>query len=67
MNNLTCEEFVEMVTDHLDGALDPEAQRRFAGHVPTCPGCSRYLSQFRVTIHMLARHHDRQPTPGRQP
>jgi anti-sigma factor RsiW len=53
MSDLTCEAFVEMLTERLDGALDPETRRRFADHLPTCPGCERYLSQFRYTTRML--------------
>lgn len=53
MSDLTCEAFVEMVTDHLDGALDPETERRFVAHLPTCPGCERYLRQLRDTVQLL--------------
>jgi anti-sigma factor RsiW len=54
VKDLTCQAFVEMVTDHLDGALDPDTQRQFVDHLPACPGCERYLGQVRDTIHALA-------------
>jgi predicted anti-sigma-YlaC factor YlaD len=51
---MSCQEFVELVTDFLDGALGPEAERRFAEHVANCAGCEPYLDQFRQTIRALA-------------
>ncbi len=47
---MKCEEFVELVTAYLDGALDPAVQRRFVRHIRQCVGCDRYLDQFRRTI-----------------
>lgn len=47
---VTCQEFVELVTEYLDGALAPEDQARFAAHIDHCDGCSEYLDQFRETI-----------------
>ena len=53
MSALTCQEFVELVTRYLDGALDAGEQSRFAEHLAICDGCGRYLDQFRVTIETL--------------
>ncbi len=53
MTDLDCNEFVELVTAFLDGALDAETEGRFAGHLASCDGCDRYLDQFRQTIRML--------------
>lgn len=50
---LDCAEFVELVTAFLDGELDPETERRFVAHLAECPGCERYLDQFRRTIREL--------------
>lgn len=47
---MTCEEFVELVTAFLEGALDEAAERAFVEHLAECPGCERYLDQFRATI-----------------
>lgn len=47
---MTCEEFVELVTAFLEGTLDEAAERAFVEHLAECPGCERYLDQFRVTI-----------------
>ena len=50
---LTCEEFVELVTAHFEGALDPETERRFIAHLAECEGCHRYLDQMRITVRTL--------------
>ncbi len=47
---MDCDEFVELVTAYLDGALDPDTQARFTGHLAACQGCDRYLDQIRHTI-----------------
>jgi anti-sigma factor RsiW len=53
VTSLTCREFVEMVTAFLDSALDQQTAGRFAAHIPTCEGCSRYLDHVRHTIRAL--------------
>jgi anti-sigma factor RsiW len=55
MNPMTCEEFVELVTDYLEGSMDPETESRFDLHAAQCPGCDVYLEQFRETIRQVGR------------
>ena len=50
---MRCDEFVELVTAFLDGALDPDTEARFVEHLALCEGCERYLDQFRTTIREL--------------
>jgi anti-sigma factor RsiW len=50
---LACQEFVELVTDYLEGALPRRERRRFEAHVGGCDGCESYLQQMRVTIRSL--------------
>ena len=38
MSDLTCQEFVELVTDYFEGALDRETTARFDEHRALCPG-----------------------------
>lgn len=52
---MNCNEFVELVTAYLDGALDDDTERRFAGHLAECDGCDRYLDQIRTTVTTLGR------------
>jgi anti-sigma factor RsiW len=47
---MTCKEFVELVTDLVEGQL-AEAERLEADmHVSECDGCATYLEQVRATI-----------------
>ncbi len=50
---MTCAEFVELVTAYLDSTLAAEERAAFEEHLALCPGCDRFLAQFRVTIDLL--------------
>jgi anti-sigma factor RsiW len=50
--DLTCAEIVEIVTDYLEGALDPGARRLFEEHLDICEGCATYLAQMKTTIEL---------------
>lgn len=50
---MTCRELVELVTDHLDGALSPEDRARFEAHLAGCDDCTAYVEQFSLTIEAL--------------
>jgi predicted anti-sigma-YlaC factor YlaD len=59
---LTCAEVVKLVSDYLDGQLDPEQRRLFEEHVAICPPCRGYLTQLRGTKQQLGRlRHDDLP------
>ncbi|GAA4084191.1 zf-HC2 domain-containing protein [Streptomyces shaanxiensis] len=47
---MNCNDFVELVTEFLDGALPEDDERRFIEHLAECSGCETYLDQFRQTI-----------------
>lgn len=47
---MTCEDLVELVTDYLEGSLDPDDMRRFDDHIANCPGCTAYLDQIREVV-----------------
>ena len=54
-NVITCQEFVEMVTDYMENVLLPEIKAQFEQHADNCPGCDTYLKQMRQTIAMLQK------------
>ena len=54
-DEIVCEQLVELVTDYLDGALDPVVAARFDAHLLECDGCVNYLEQFQSTISTLGR------------
>ena len=50
MEDLSCQELVELVTDYFDGALPPAQRARFDAHVAECDACATYLEQMRTTL-----------------
>lgn len=52
-DDLSCQEFVELVTDYLEGALAAPDRARFEAHLLDCDDCTVYLDQFRLTIRAL--------------
>lgn len=50
---LRCNEFVEIVTDYLEGTLPPTELRRLDRHLKRCVGCDAYLRQMRETIRLI--------------
>jgi len=53
IGHLSCQEFVELVTDYLDDALDAVTRARFELHVGLCHGCESYLHQMEQTASRL--------------
>lgn len=51
--HIPCIEVVELLTDYLEGALDPPIQRRVEAHLELCPPCVDFLEQLRGTIDSL--------------
>ena len=50
VDDLTCHELVELVTDYLEGALPLPDRGRFEAHLLDCDDCPVYLEQMRFTI-----------------
>ena len=55
VEQLSCQEFVELVTDYLEGTLPEEQRLRFEEHVSRCDGCNVYLEQIRQTVAVAGR------------
>jgi anti-sigma factor RsiW len=55
VDEMPCQELVEVVTDYLDGALAASDRRRFEAHLDECDGCRAYLEQMRHTIAVVGR------------
>ena len=53
MEQLSCQELVELVTDYLEGGLSEQERLRFDEHIGLCAGCRIYLEQMRQTISLL--------------
>jgi anti-sigma factor RsiW len=50
VDELTCQQLVEIVTDYLEGAMSPEERVRFETHLVFCDGCAIYVDQMQETI-----------------
>ena len=55
VEQLSCRELVELLTDYMEGALPAEERARFDEHIGRCRGCRVYLEQMRQTIVVLGR------------
>jgi len=55
VEQLSCRELVELVTDYLEDDLSEEERVRFDDHIDRCKGCRAYLEQMRTTITLLGR------------
>lgn len=52
---LSCREFVEVVTDYLEGGVSEEARMAVDAHIAACGGCDAYLVQMRLAIRAIGR------------
>jgi anti-sigma factor RsiW len=60
---MSCKEFVELVTEYLEGRLPDEDVRRFDEHMEDCFWCARYLEQMRTTIKTVGRIEEEDLSP----
>lgn len=60
---MTCKEFVEIITDYLEGTMPLGRRIRFHLHLRLCLGCRTYLSQVRKTIQTLGELPTQPPPP----
>jgi anti-sigma factor RsiW len=55
VDDFPCIHFVEVITDYLDGAMEPSEARRLEEHLAVCDGCASVLEQFRVIVQLAGR------------
>ena len=55
LGRLACVEFVELVTEYLDEALDDGLRARVDDHLRLCEGCRNYLDEMRATLATIGR------------
>lgn len=51
--DLRCQEFVELVTEYLEGTLSSAERARFQAHLDYCNPCIIYIEEMRLTIRAL--------------
>ncbi len=50
---LPCQEFVELVTEYMEGTLSRRDRRRMDKHLGACDGCTEYMESMLVTVRTL--------------
>ena len=55
VEQLSCQELVELVTSYLEDALPPDDRASFERHIAGCTGCHEYVRQMRQTIELTGR------------
>jgi anti-sigma factor RsiW len=63
INELSCQELVELVTDYLEEKLPAAERARFEAHLVGCSGCQNYLEQMRKTIQVVGKLREDHLTP----
>jgi anti-sigma factor RsiW len=53
--DIDCADFVELITDYLDGALSEADRTRIDAHLSECPGCTNALAQWRAVVRLSGR------------
>lgn len=64
---MACQEFVERVTDYLEGALAPDDAARLQAHLAECEDCEHYLGQLQTTRRLTGTLAARDITPQMRP
>jgi predicted anti-sigma-YlaC factor YlaD len=61
---VTCREFVGLVTDYWEGALADHRHDLVEEHLVMCDWCKTYLEQLRATVEALPRVPEPEPVPA---
>lgn len=52
IQELSCQEIVELVTEYVEGTMDSGLRAAFDAHLARCDGCTQYLEQIEATIRL---------------
>jgi anti-sigma factor RsiW len=64
VEELSCQEVVELLGDYLEGAMAPEDRERLEEHLAECDDCAAYLEQLRTTIRLSGRLSEEAVSPA---
>ena len=54
-DEMRCVEFVELITDYLEGNVSEEQRNRMEHHLEGCAGCRAAVEQIRTVIRLTGR------------
>ena len=64
VDEVTCRQFVELITEYFEGALQPRTLSQVEEHLVMCDWCVAYVGQMQATIASLRELRDeRSPEP----
>jgi predicted anti-sigma-YlaC factor YlaD len=64
VDEVTCEQFVELVTEYFEGALQARTLSQVEEHLVMCDWCVTYVEQMQATIESLrALREEHSPEP----
>ena len=64
LDEVTCQQFVELVTDYFEGTLEPRTLSQVEEHLVMCDWCVTYVEQMHATIASLGElKEERSPEP----
>lgn len=55
LRHLACREFVELVTEFLEDAVDEPLRATIDDHLRLCEGCRNYLDEIQATVATIGR------------
>jgi anti-sigma factor RsiW len=64
VDEVTCHQFVELITDYFEGALPPRTLGQVEEHLVLCDWCVTYAEQMKATVDSVRMLRDR---PSRTP
>jgi predicted anti-sigma-YlaC factor YlaD len=67
IGRFACAEFVELVTDYLDDAVDEKVHEKIDDHLRLCEGCRNYVGEVQATIATIGRVGDAGPDDPPEP
>ena len=53
-DEVTCQQFVELITDYFEGTLEPRTLTLVEEHLVMCDWCVTYTEHMRATIDLIA-------------
>lgn len=63
VEEMACNQLVEIVTDYLDGTLAAEELARVRDHLASCDGCKAHIEQMRATVRVLRSGPEEEASP----
>ena len=63
VDEVTCCEFVELVSAYWEGVLSEERMELVEEHLVICDSCKTYLEQMELTVEALPEAGGREPVP----